>query len=43
LKWLAGALFVATMLAVICGLGCFLREVYLATHTTRIDLRRFEG
>jgi hypothetical protein len=43
LKWLAGALFVAAMLAVICGLGCFLREVYLATHTTRIDLRRFEG
>jgi Protein of unknown function (DUF2721) len=42
LKWLSGALFVASMLGVICGLGCFLREVYLATHTTRIDLRRFE-
>jgi hypothetical protein len=43
LKWLAGGLFVAAMLGVICGLGCFLREVYLATHTTRIDLQRFEA
>ncbi len=42
LKWLAGGLFVAAMLGVICGLGCFLREVYLATRSTRIDLRRFE-
>jgi hypothetical protein len=42
LKWLAGALFVGAMLAVICGLACFLREVYLATHTTRIDHARFE-
>ncbi len=41
LKWVAGGLFVAAMLGVICGLGCFLREVYLATHSTRIDLRRF--
>jgi hypothetical protein len=31
------------MVAVICGLSCFLREVYLATHTTSIDPRRFEG
>jgi MFS family permease len=43
LKWLAGALFVSAMLAVICGLTCFLREVYLATHTTSIDPRRFDG
>ncbi|MEO6927944.1 MAG: DUF2721 domain-containing protein [Casimicrobiaceae bacterium] len=42
LKWLAGALFVAAMLAVICGLSCFLREVYVATHTTGIDPARFE-
>jgi hypothetical protein len=42
LKWLAGALFVGAMLAVICGLTCFLREVYLATHTTNIDHTRFE-
>jgi hypothetical protein len=41
LKWLAGALFVAAMVAVICGLTCFLREVYLATHTTSIDPARF--
>jgi len=41
LKWLASALFVGAMLAVICGLGCFLREVYLATHTTGIDTKRF--
>jgi hypothetical protein len=42
LKWLAGALFVLAMLSVICGLACFLREVYLATHTTSIDPSRFE-
>ena len=42
LKWLAGVLFVGAMVAVICGLTCFLREVYLATHTTSIDSARFE-
>ena len=42
LKWAAGALFVSAMVAVICGLSCFLREVYLATHTTGIDPSRFE-
>jgi hypothetical protein len=42
LKWLAGALFVSAMLALIGGLTCFLREVYLATHTTGIDVARFE-
>jgi hypothetical protein len=42
LKWFAGALFVGAMLALIGGLACFLREVYLATHTTGIDLTRFE-
>jgi len=42
LKWLAGALFVSAMLALIGGLSCFLREVYLATHTTGIDVARFE-
>jgi hypothetical protein len=41
LKWFAGALFVTAMLALICGLSCFLREVYLATHTTGIDLERY--
>jgi len=42
LRWVAGALFVGAMLAVICGLVCFLREVYLATHTTSVDHARFE-
>lgn len=42
LKWVAGALFVGAMVAVICGLACFLREVYLATHTTGIDYTRFK-
>ena len=43
LRLLAGALFVMAMLTVVCGLSCFLREVYLATHTTSIDPRRFDG
>jgi hypothetical protein len=42
LRWLAGALFVGAMVAVICGLACFLREVYLATHSVSIDPARFE-
>jgi Protein of unknown function (DUF2721) len=42
LAWLAGGLFVAAMLLLICGLGCFLREVYLATHLTAIDFARFK-
>lgn len=36
LKWLVGALFVIAMLALICGLAAFLREVYIATRTVRI-------
>jgi hypothetical protein len=39
---LVSGLFVAAMLFVICGLACFMREVYLATHTTTIDLARFQ-
>lgn len=42
LRWLAGALFVLAMFALIGGLASFLREVYLATHTLRIDTERFE-
>lgn len=42
LKWVAGALFVGAMVAVICGLVCFLREVHLATHTISIDHTRFD-
>jgi len=41
LKWLAGALFVGVMIALIGGLGCFLREVYVATHTVRIMSVKF--
>jgi hypothetical protein len=43
LKWLAGAQFIATMLTVIAGLSCFLSEVYIATHTSRIDAEAFGG
>jgi hypothetical protein len=42
MRWLAGALFVGAMVAVICGLVCFLREVYLATHTMSIDVAKLE-
>ena len=42
LKPVAGALFVGAMVALSFGLICFLREVYLATHTTTIDPARFE-
>ena len=41
MKWLAGALFVGAMLAVIGGLACFLREVYVSTHTVRIILAKY--
>ena len=41
LKWLAGALFVGVMVALIGGLGCFLREVYVATRTVRIMSAKF--
>jgi hypothetical protein len=43
LKWLAGAQFVSVMIALVGGLSTFLREVYLATHTGRIDAARFAG
>jgi hypothetical protein len=36
LRWLVGALFVATMFALIAGILSFLREVYVATHTVKI-------
>jgi len=42
LRWFAGVQFVGSMLALIGGLSCFLREVYLATHTMRIEVARFE-
>ena len=42
LKWLAGILFITVMMALIGGLSSFLREVYLATHTGRIEAAKFE-
>jgi len=43
LKWLAGGLFVCAMLALICGLFAFLREVYFAMQSIRIDIARLGG
>jgi hypothetical protein len=36
LRWAVGSFFFLAMLALISGLGFFLKEVYLATHTLRI-------
>jgi hypothetical protein len=41
IRSLAGLLFVVAMVSLIGGLGCFLREVYLATHTVHIEPHRF--
>jgi len=43
LRWAEGVLFVVAMLGVIGGLGSFLREVYLATHSISLDPERFEA
>ena len=43
LTWLAGAQFIAAMVAVIAGPTCFLAEVHIATHPLRIDVLAFEG
>ena len=42
LRWLTGTFFVGAMAAIIGGLSCFLREVYLATQSIRIETTRFE-
>jgi hypothetical protein len=42
LRVLAGVLFVLAMVAVVGGLATFLREVYLATHSTSIDPDEYE-
>jgi hypothetical protein len=41
LRVASGGLFVVAMLALIGGLASFLREVYLATHSTHIDPAQF--
>jgi len=43
LKYLAGFQFIAAMLSVIAGLSCFLTEVYIGTHASRIDAQAFES
>jgi hypothetical protein len=43
LRWVEGALFVLAMMSVIGGLASFLREVYLATHSTSLDPARFDS
>ncbi len=42
LKWLAGVEFIAVMIALMGGLTCFLREVYVATHTVKIDAALYD-
>lgn len=34
--WLVPPIFIAAMLSLILGLGCFLREIYLSKHTFRL-------
>ena len=41
LTWIAGAMFVAAMIAISCGIACFRREVHLATRTISLDPGRF--
>jgi hypothetical protein len=43
LRVLVGALFVFALAALIGGLTCFLREVYLATESITIETARFEA
>jgi hypothetical protein len=38
LKWLIGAVFTGSTLALVVGLTYFLREVHLATQTIRIPV-----
>ena len=42
-KWTAGGLFVLAMMSLIGGLFSFLREVYLATQSIRIDIATVSG
>ncbi|MBI3716459.1 MAG: DUF2721 domain-containing protein [Betaproteobacteria bacterium] len=42
LKWVAGAEFIVAMISLMGGLGCFQREVYVATHTVSIDATQFD-
>ena len=42
LKWFIAALFTASMVALVIGLTCFLREVHLAMQTVRFSPRKGE-
>ncbi len=42
-KWIIGALFTASMVMLIIGLGYFLREVHLATRRVRIQVIKHLG
>jgi hypothetical protein len=42
-KWVAGGLFVLAMVCLIGGLFSFLREVWLATQSIRIDIATVSG
>lgn len=42
LKWLLGILFTAATLALVVSLALFLREVHMATSTTRIQVQTLE-
>jgi hypothetical protein len=38
-SWLVSLLFIAAMLSLIVGLGCFLREIYLSKHVFQLPTR----
>ncbi|MBS0322070.1 MAG: DUF2721 domain-containing protein [Proteobacteria bacterium] len=42
LRMATGLAFVLSMVALVGGVSSFLREVYLATHSSAIDLQRLE-
>lgn len=42
LRWFVGSLFICALIALIGGLSCFLREVYLATESIEIETARFQ-
>jgi len=37
LTWLVPPIFIAAMLSLIAGLGCFLREIHLSKHTFKLS------
>ena len=39
-SWLVAMVFIATMLSLIIGLGCFLREIYISKHMFELPTRK---